>query len=54
MNEIIANGFPVTLTLAAVALLWSLLVGMTAGIIGAVRQNTVWDHAAMTARVDWH
>ena len=49
VNEIIANGFPVTLTLAAVALLWSLLVGMTAGIIGAVRQNTVWDHAAMTA-----
>ena len=34
VNEIIANGFPVTLTLAAVALLWSLLVGITAGIIG--------------------
>ena len=49
VNEIIANGFPVTLTLAAVALLWSLLVGITAGIIGAIRQNTVWDHAAMTA-----
>ena len=49
VNEIIANGFPVTLTLAAVALLWSLLVGITAGIIGAIRQNTVWDYAAMTA-----
>ena len=49
VNEIIANGFPVSLTLAAVALLWSLLVGITAGIIGAIRQNTAWDYAAMTA-----
>jgi len=49
VNEIIAAGFPVTLTLAAVALVWSLLVGITAGIIGAVRQNTAWDHAAMAA-----
>jgi oligopeptide transport system permease protein len=49
VNEIIAAGFPVTLSLAAVALVWSLMVGITAGIIGAVRQNTVWDHAAMAA-----
>jgi oligopeptide transport system permease protein len=49
VNEIIAAGFPVSLTLAGVALVWSLLVGVTAGIIGAVRQNTVWDHAAMAA-----
>lgn len=49
VNEIIAAGFPVTLTLAGVALAWALLVGITAGIVGAVRQNTVWDHAAMTA-----
>ena len=49
VNEIIANGFPVTLSLAAIALLWSLLVGIKAGIIGAIRQNTVWDHVAMTA-----
>ena len=48
VNEIIADGFPVTLSLAAVALVWALLVGITAGVIGAVRQNTVWDHAAMT------
>ena len=31
------------------ALVWSLLLGITAGIIGAVRQNTAWDHAAMAA-----
>ncbi len=49
VNEIIADGFPVTLTLAAAALIWALLVGITAGIVGAVRQNTVWDYGAMTA-----
>ena len=49
VNEIIADGFPVTLTLGAIALLWALLLGVTAGIIGAVRQNTVWDYSAMTA-----
>ena len=48
VNEIIAIGFPVTLRLAAVALVWALLVGISAGIIGAVRQNTVWDYSAMT------
>lgn len=47
VNEIIADGFPATLTLAGVALVWALLVGITLGIVGAVRQNTVWDHAAM-------
>jgi len=49
VNEIIALGFPVTLTLASVALLWALLLGVTAGIVGAIRQNTVWDYGAMTA-----
>jgi oligopeptide transport system permease protein len=49
VNEIIADGFPLTPSLAAVALDWALLVGITAGVIGAVRQNTVWDHGAMTA-----
>ena len=53
VNEIIADGFPVSLTLAGVALVWSLLLGITAGIIGAVRQNTAWDHAAMAAALVW-
>lgn len=49
VNEIIWLGFPVTLTLAAFALVWALLLGVTAGIIGAVRQNTGWDYSAMAA-----
>jgi oligopeptide transport system permease protein len=48
VNEIIALGFPATLQLATVALSWALLVGIVAGVIGAVRQNTRWDHGLMT------
>jgi oligopeptide transport system permease protein len=49
VNEIIADGFPATLTLGALALAWALLVGVGAGIIGALRQNRAADHAAMAA-----
>lgn len=47
VNEIIALGFPVTLLLAAGALCWALLLGIAAGTIGAVRQNSWLDHSAM-------
>jgi oligopeptide transport system permease protein len=47
VSEIIGLGFPVTLQLAAVALVWALLIGVNAGILGALRQNTGWDHGAM-------
>jgi oligopeptide transport system permease protein len=48
VSEIIRLGFPVTVQLAAVALLWALLIGVNAGILGALRQNTGWDYGAMT------
>lgn len=48
VNEIIADGFPETLKLAVFAMIWALLLGINAGIIGAIRQNTMWDHGAMT------
>ena len=47
VNEIIADGFPATLALGALALAWALLLGVSAGIVGAIRQNTRFDHAAM-------
>ncbi len=49
VNEIIGEGLPVTLTVASVGLVWALLLGITAGIIGAVRQNTLWDYGSMAA-----
>lgn len=48
VNEIIAAGFPATLLIGAFALLWALLFGIVAGVVGAMRQNTVWDYTAMT------
>jgi oligopeptide transport system permease protein len=48
VNEIIADGFPATLLLASVALSWSLLLGISAGIVGAVRQNSRWDYGLMS------
>ena len=48
VNEIIADGFPATLAVGAVAIVWALLIGITAGVIGAVKQNTAWDYAAMS------
>jgi oligopeptide transport system permease protein len=48
VNEIIADGFPATLQLGCVALLWALLLGIGAGVIGAVRQNSRWDYGLMT------
>ncbi len=40
--------FPATLELALVALLFALVVGMTAGVIAAVKRGTLADHGVMT------
>jgi oligopeptide transport system permease protein len=47
VNELVADALPHSLVLGAFALVWSLLIGIPAGIIGAIRQNKFWDHAAM-------
>lgn len=49
VNEIIAAGFPTSMTVGALGMLWALLLGVPAGILGAVRQNSRLDHAAMAA-----
>lgn len=51
VNQLLADGLPVTMSLGLVALLWALWLGVAAGIIGAVRQNTIWDHGAMAAAI---
>lgn len=47
VNGIIKDGFPASLALGCVAMVWALILGLGAGILGAVRQNTKVDHAAM-------
>jgi oligopeptide transport system permease protein len=48
VNDLIAAGLPATLLLGVCALAWALLLGIGAGIIGAIRQNTGWDYGFMT------
>jgi oligopeptide transport system permease protein len=47
VNEVIAQGFPVSAALGIFALVFALSLGMTAGVISAVRRNTLFDYAFM-------
>jgi oligopeptide transport system permease protein len=47
VTELILAGFPVSLTLGASAIVVALLVGVTAGSVAALRQNSAVDHGVM-------
>ncbi len=47
VTEIIAQGFPITLTYGFLAFLISVAVGVTLGVIAAVRQNSWYDYLAV-------
>ena len=47
VTELIAAGFPVSLKLGITALVVALLVGVTAGSVAALRQNSGVDHGVM-------
>lgn len=49
VNELIAAGFPVTAELALYALLVALVIGVTAGVIAALKPNTAQDYIPMSA-----
>src|ERR1700681_713978 len=46
VRELIFEKLPVTLELAALAIVIALSIGLTAGIVSAVAKDTVWDYAA--------
>ena len=48
VNEIIAQGLPVSVSLGVLALALALTVGITAGVISAVRRGSVLDVAVMS------
>ena len=48
VNELIRAGFPVSLTLGALAMTLALLLGGGIGIVAALRHNGIVDHALMT------
>jgi oligopeptide transport system permease protein len=47
VNSIIARSLPVSVTVGLLAYLLALLIGVTAGCIAALKQNTKWDYLLM-------
>lgn len=48
VNELIADGLPVSMLLGGLSMLLALVLGVTAGCLAAVRRNRWQDHAVMT------
>jgi oligopeptide transport system permease protein len=48
VNEVIAQGLPVSASLGVLALAWAILLGVTAGVIAAVRRGKLLDSLVMT------
>lgn len=49
VREILSEGIGKTALLGGVATVLALAIGLTAGVIGAVKQNSVFDYASMSA-----
>jgi len=47
VNELIAQGFPVSATVGGLAVLLAFIVGILIGIFAALRQNTAMDYSVM-------
>jgi oligopeptide transport system permease protein len=51
VNEIIADALPVSLELGLISLVWALLIGMSAGLLAALKPNTFWDYVPMSISI---
>jgi oligopeptide transport system permease protein len=49
VNEIIARHFPYSATIGLLAYILALILGLTAGIIAALKQNSAFDYGSMSA-----
>jgi oligopeptide transport system permease protein len=47
VGELIGSSFPVSLLLGTLSMAFALCLGITSGIIGAIRQNSIWDWTTM-------
>jgi ABC-type dipeptide/oligopeptide/nickel transport system permease component len=47
VNDIVSQGFPISAELGGLAMLFGIIVGIPLGIISALRQNSIFDYAAM-------
>ncbi len=48
VTEMIFTGFPVTLELAFYAIIVAIIIGISAGVLAAVKRNTLFDYIPMT------
>ena len=48
VNEVIAEGLPVSASLGILAMAFALSLGITTGVISAVRRYSVWDRTLLT------
>jgi peptide/nickel transport system permease protein len=46
VRDLVLEKLPVTMQLASMALVFALLIGIPAGVVSAVKKDTVWDYAA--------
>jgi oligopeptide transport system permease protein len=44
VNDVIARAFPISLQIGSLAFLIALAIGIAAGVMAAVRPNTLWDY----------
>jgi oligopeptide transport system permease protein len=51
VNEIIAESFPVSLELGLTALVWAVLIGITAGGLAAIKPNSALDYVPMSISI---
>ena len=49
VNDLVAASFPVSAKLGFAAFLLAVVIGVAAGVIAALKQNTRWDYAVMGA-----
>src|ERR671915_444076 len=47
VNDIVKDHFPHSLKLALLAIAWGLVIGLPAGIVSALRPNSIFDYSAM-------
>jgi ABC-type dipeptide/oligopeptide/nickel transport system permease component len=47
VNDIVEDGFPRSLKLGLLAFMWAIGLGVPAGILAALRPNSIFDYAAM-------
>lgn len=48
VNDVIGQHFPISIQLGGLAMAFALLFGIPLGILAALRQNSIFDYAAMT------